>query len=489
MAPLAIAELSLCGLISRLKEALVVEHIKGIKSPDDEQAAVLSTETDVKKALFEQLQAAKTDGVASFEKKVGKEFLQEQLKSIDDTSKGGQAKKSKLQELLTGLEAASSREDPAHVRRAKQDVAKSEKAFEEIRKDYERWEKGKKMLNIDEIKVLKRSFEESKAKVEKARAIVEEQQLRRAEAAVAPVAEEKERGAAALAAEARSARARAVASKAPSRPMNPSVPSKAAAPAGYPPKAVVAPAALRQAQVAAQVRAEAEPSIPASAPAPRPRPAPRPKAEDAPVLSYACTCTAVAQHLGITEAQARELAESARDFAQHFDAETWEALQEKSLAIEKANQEKQREAERRKKEKALAKVTQVQSSAAAVGAGAGAANAKTAAKAVPQAVVGRSPDPIAAKAKPKVKAKSTAKELPRHDGLSSLAGANKFGSLESDDEEEGWAKVHPCDHAMNRLCRALDFQKKRFALQRPALRSCHMLIWGAVRLSPFLGLP
>ena len=30
----------------------------------------------------------------------------------------------------------------------------------------------------------------------------------------------------------------------------------------------------------------------------------------------------------LTQAQARELAESARDFAQHFDAETWEALQE-----------------------------------------------------------------------------------------------------------------------------------------------------------------
>ncbi|CAE7771268.1 MGAT4C, partial [Symbiodinium pilosum] len=69
MAPLAIAELSLCGLIARLKE---VEHVKGIKSPSDEQAAILSTETDVKKALFEQLQAVKTDGVASFEKKIAK---------------------------------------------------------------------------------------------------------------------------------------------------------------------------------------------------------------------------------------------------------------------------------------------------------------------------------------------------------------------------------------------------------------------------------
>ena len=33
----------------------------------------------------------------------------------------------------------------------------------------------------------------------------------------------------------------------------------------------------------------------------------------------------------LMQAQARELAESARDFAQHFDAETWEALQAPSL--------------------------------------------------------------------------------------------------------------------------------------------------------------
>ncbi|CAE7420042.1 MGAT4C [Symbiodinium natans] len=469
MAPLGIAELSLCGLISRLKEARrvqeacqtflgsksrssifdQVEHVKGIKSPDDEQAfgwwcrltaAILSTETDAKKALFEQLQAVRTDGVASFEKKVAKEFLQGQLKSIDDSTKGAEAKRSKLQDLLTGLEAAATRDDPAHVRRARQDVTKAEKAFEDIRKDYERWEKGKKMLTVDEIKVLKRSFEDSKAKVEKVRAVVEEQQLRRAEAAVAPVVDEKERGAAALAAEARASRARAVASKAPARPTNPSVSSKASPAGGYPPKAVaVAPAALRQAQVAAQVRteaAEAQQSL-APAPAPRPRPAPRPQAEDAPVLSYACTLTAVAQHLGVTEAQAKELAESAREFARHFDAETWEAIQERSLAIEKANQEKQREAERRKKEKALAKVTQVQSSAAAGGAGAVAA--KATAKAVPQAVVGR-PDSVP-NAKPKAKPKATAKVPPRQDGLKSLAGANKFGGLESDDEEEGWAKV------------------------------------------------
>mmetsp|Transcript_19753 Transcript_19753/g.37151 ORF Transcript_19753/g.37151 Transcript_19753/m.37151 type:complete len:432 (+) Transcript_19753:47-1342(+) len=429
MAPLAIAELSLCGLISRLKE---VEHIKGIKSPDDEQVAVLSTEGDVKRALFDQLQAAGA-GVNSYEKKVAKEFLQNQLKAIDDTSKGADAKRGKLQELLTSLEAASSKEDPAHVRRAKADVAKAEKAFEDVRKDYERWEKGKKMLTVDEIKVLKRSFEDSKTKVEKARAMVEEQQLRRAEAAVAPVTDEKERGAAALAAEARSARARA-AGKAAGRAPNPAVSNKAMPPGGYPAKAL-APSTLRQAQVAAQVRAEAQPA-PEAAP-PRPRPAPRPKQEDAPVLSYACTCTAVAQHLKISEAQARELAESAREFAQHFDSETWEAIQERSLAIEKANQEKQREAERKKKEKALAKVTQVQSSAAAVG---NSGVAKAAPKMVPQSVVGLETVSVP-KAKPKVKAKASPKEPARRDGLSSLVGANKFGGLESDEEEEGWSKV------------------------------------------------
>ena len=90
--------------------------------------------------------------------------------------------------------------------------------------------------------------------------------------------------------------------------------------------------------------------------------------EAAPVLSYAmvsgpsrmacreaCTCTAVAQHLGVSEAQARDLADSSSGFARHFEPQVWQALQERSLAIEKANKEKQREAERRKQEKALAK--------------------------------------------------------------------------------------------------------------------------------------
>ncbi|CAL1141508.1 unnamed protein product [Cladocopium goreaui] len=190
MSPLSISELSLCGLIARLKE---VEHIKGVKSPDDEQTAVLATEAEVKKALFEELQASAGSGLPSFEKTVAKEFLQVQIKSVDDSSKGAEAKRNKLQELLRGVEGAQAKEEPAHVRRARQDLVKAEKALEEATKNYERWEKGKKMFSVDEIKVLKRNYEEGKQKVDKARMLVDQQQQRRATAAVAPLSEEKER--------------------------------------------------------------------------------------------------------------------------------------------------------------------------------------------------------------------------------------------------------------------------------------------------------
>ena len=50
-----------------------MEHIKGIKSPDDEQTALLATEAEVKKALFEELQGAGS-GLPSFEMSVAKEW-------------------------------------------------------------------------------------------------------------------------------------------------------------------------------------------------------------------------------------------------------------------------------------------------------------------------------------------------------------------------------------------------------------------------------
>eukprot|EP00435_Cladocopium_sp_Y103_P025604 s2389_g6.t1 len=243
MSPLSISELSLAGLIARLKE---VEHIKGIKSPDDEQTAVLATETEVKKALFEELQGAGS-GLPSFEKTVAKEFLQVQIKSVDDTSKGAEAKRNKLQELLRGVEGAQAKEDPAHVRRARQDLVKAEKAFEEATKNYERWEKGKKMFSVDEIKALKRNYEEGKQKVDKARMLVDQQQQRRATAAVAPLSEEKERGAAAVATEARIAKAKA---KSVAKVPSPAVSKASPAVGGYPKQPP--PAALRQAQMAAQ---------------------------------------------------------------------------------------------------------------------------------------------------------------------------------------------------------------------------------------------
>mmetsp|Transcript_96845 Transcript_96845/g.172344 ORF Transcript_96845/g.172344 Transcript_96845/m.172344 type:complete len:445 (+) Transcript_96845:23-1357(+) len=438
-ADVAVSDLSLYGLLARLEE---VERLKGVKSPDNEQELLLQSEAAAKKAVAEELQAVATSGLTSFEKKPAKLFLESQLKAIDSNSKGAEQRTTKLKELLAGVEAAASKDEPAHVRKAKQDVAKAEKAFEEVSKNYERWEKGKKMLSVDEIKVLKRSYEDGQKKIEKARSLVEQQQCLRVRSAAAPLTEEKERGSAAMAVEARANRGRGSAGKGGGRGAAPAVSMRVAAAAGYPmpasapqPAAGPSAAALRQAQLAAQVRAEAEAE--ATTAAPRPRPQPRPKQpEDGPVLSYACTVKAVSEVLGIKEAAARELAESSKEFAQHFDAATWETVQERSIAIEKANREKQREAEKRKQAAALAKATEKES-AAVTGAGA-------VPKAAPKAAAPKAPPGAGASApapKPKPKAKTAAKKMPVSDGLQSLAGANRFGGFEDSDDDDGFTKV------------------------------------------------
>jgi len=440
MALPSVAELSLFGLLARLTE---VERLKEIKSLDDEQEAVLVSEAAAKKAVAEELQAA-SSGITSWEKKRAKEFLDAQVKAIEEGSKGAEARRSKLRELLAGIEAAPSKEDPAHVRRAKLDVAKAEKAFEEVSKSYERWKSGKKMLSVDEIKAVTRSYEEGKQKLEKARTLVEKQQSLKPQSAAAPVTEEKERGSAAVAIEARAGRGRGKATGrgAPA----PAVSMRAAAAAGYavapggysaPQPSAPSANAMRQAQMAAQVRQEAEEAAHA-APAPRPRPVPRAKQpEEGPVLSYACTCTAVAEHLGIKEAQARDMADSAKDFAQHFEPETWDLIRERSVAIEKANREKQREAEKRKQAAALAKVTEQESSTHAVGGPPAKAAPKPAPKTAAAKVAGGYSAP---KAKPKAKSNAGLKTLSRPEGIQSMAGANKFAGLD-DDSDDGFTVV------------------------------------------------
>ncbi|CAE8699122.1 unnamed protein product, partial [Polarella glacialis] len=324
--------------------------------------------------------AVASAGVTSAERKAAKQFLQGQLKAIEPDSKGAEIRTAKLKELMSGVEAATSREEPAHVKKAKQAVAAAEKAFETVSKNYESWEKGKKMLSVDDLKILKRSYDDGKKKVDNVRSFVDQQLALRSENAAAPLKVEAERGAAAMNVDAAT---RTKAGKGTSNKANPTVrvapavvtpnnnPRPSGGGGGYP-SAAAAPApnaaALRQAQLSAQVRLAAEADA-AEAASARPRPAiyrPTHKPEEpARVLSYACTCMAVAEQLGIKEAKAKEMAESSKEFAAHFDAATWENIQIRSLAIEKANREKAKENEKRKQLAALARVTEVQASAAA----------------------------------------------------------------------------------------------------------------------------
>eukprot|EP00930_Biecheleria_cincta_P029911 TRINITY_DN20751_c0_g1_i1.p1 TRINITY_DN20751_c0_g1~~TRINITY_DN20751_c0_g1_i1.p1 ORF type:complete len:454 (+),score=113.58 TRINITY_DN20751_c0_g1_i1:31-1362(+) len=436
----AVADLSLYGLFARLTE---VERLKSVKSLSEEQTSLLESETAAKKAVAEQIQAAVSAGITSREKKLAQEFLQGQLKSIEDGSKGAEARRGKLTELLAGIQTASSIDEPAHVSRAKKDVAKAEKAFEEVSKKYEKWEKGKQMLNVDEIKTLKRAYEEGTKKIEKAKALVEEQLTLRAESAAAPLKDEPERGSAAMAVDNRAGRGKG-GGKGGGRANAPAVSVRAGVSAGggYPQPATGGPsaAAIRQAQMAAQVRAEAQAVQSSPAPAPKPRPTPsRPKQEeDVAVLSYACTCTAVAEHLRITADQARDLAESAKEFARHFDAATWELVKERSIAIEKANLDKQREKEKKKQAAALAKATERETAAVA-----GLAAAKPAAKPAAKAPASRSmpgatgPTPAA---KPKAKSNAGPKRAAKPEGLDAYASGNRFGGFE-DSDDDFWTPV------------------------------------------------
>eukprot|EP00933_Yihiella_yeosuensis_P061011 TRINITY_DN63831_c0_g1_i1.p1 TRINITY_DN63831_c0_g1~~TRINITY_DN63831_c0_g1_i1.p1 ORF type:complete len:466 (-),score=152.30 TRINITY_DN63831_c0_g1_i1:78-1475(-) len=457
-AGLAVQELSLIGLIVRLVE---VDRLKAdVPHPDESQALLLESEAACKKAVVEQLEAAAASGVTSSEKKRAKEFLETWSKNVDPNAKGAEARLAKFKELLRGVEAASSKEEYAHVRKAKAAVDAAQKAHEAVSKDYEKWEKGKKMLSVDEVKTLKRSYEDGQKKIDKARSFIEEQMWRRAEAAAAPQKAEAERGAAAMVVDKRLGTGRG---KGGGKTSNPTVKTVqggmtvarggggyAAAPAAQPSSAQV-----RQAQIAAQVRAEADAEAAAAAAAPaRPRPQPKKQPEETVVLSYACTCQAVAEHLKIKEAKARDMAESAKEFAQHFDPETWSSIQERSVAIEKENREKQKEQERLKKERALAKITAVESSMAAnpraaadpkaAAKSAARAAARPAMNAVPGAVSGGA-GYATAKAKVAPKAKVAAKSMPRTtaaSGIEAYSGKNAFAGLGGDsDDDDGFTSV------------------------------------------------
>lgn len=434
----AVHELSLVGLIARVQLA---ERLKEVVRPSNEQQLVLDSEAAAKKAVAEQLQAiAAANGsgsMTSHEKGRAKEFLEEQLKAAIKAN-AVEAKIAKLKELLEAVQKASNAEEAPHVRKAKQALAAAEKDFEAIHKDYEKWEKGKKMMSVDELNVLKRTHTEKQNRAEAARLLLSQQLERKAEAAAPPPAAlGPARGAAATSLDPKGAKPKTVVASgsAPVRVVS----SASRATGGYPlAPAAPAPSAasLRQAQIATQVRAEAEEAEPQRA-VQRPRAAPKAE-EEGPVLSYACTCLAVAQHLGIKEAAARDLAQSSSEFKSHFDAETWRKLQESSLAIEKQQREAKKEAEKRKTAAALAKVTEAESAAAQP-------IPKTAAPGA-KAQMSRPPPPgasapaaKAAAAKPKAKPPPS---LRKSQGLDALAHGNRFGGFEDDDDDEdGWNKV------------------------------------------------
>mmetsp|Transcript_100274 Transcript_100274/g.259251 ORF Transcript_100274/g.259251 Transcript_100274/m.259251 type:complete len:427 (-) Transcript_100274:40-1320(-) len=417
-----VEELSLLGLLSRLDD---IKHIKTIVRPTEEEQAILDAEPAVKKRIAEELETVTKSGMTSKEKSSSTSFLQAQRAAIEPGSKGADARKAKFEELLSAVSSAASKEEPDHVKKAKAAVARAEKDFEPVNKEYEKWEKGKKMLSPDELNKLKRSHDDCKKRMQVAKDLLDEQLKRRAEAAAATPA------ALAKAPTAAAAASRSSAASRPSGPVgNPGV--RRTNPGGYPAQAV-APSALRQAQAVAQVRSDAaEAWAPPPAVVPQRRPQTKPREDrPAPVLSYSCTCAAVAEVLGIKVSAAEDLASSSSEFAEHLSYEQWERVQERSLAIEKERKEKQREAEKRKQANALAKRDAKEQKEMPIPAAMAPTTRGVVAKA-PPAGVPRAPKP---KAAPSAKG-----------GLSKLATGNNFaafGDGDSSDEDAGggWTTV------------------------------------------------
>lgn len=190
--------------------------------------------------------------------------------------------------------------------------------------------------------------------------------------------------------------------------------------------------------------ASAGPAAPAAPAAPaRPR-APRPREEDnGPILSYSCTCAAVAEVFRISEKKAAELADSSAEFSEHLTDEQWERVKERSVAIEKERKEQQRQKEKNKQAAALARISGSDGMVAAPPpqAAAAPAAAKAASRAPPGAVAAKAPP----QGVPKSKAKAAASVPGKAGGLKGLANGNRFGGLDGNDssgeEDDGWTSV------------------------------------------------
>jgi hypothetical protein len=418
MAQMAVPELSLWGLLERIQE---IERLKSdVAHPDEEQQSLIATEGAVKKAAAEQLATAASSGLSHKEKNIARTFLQAQLKAVSADAPSAAARKAKLNELLKGVEDAPPADDPVHVRKAREALRRIEKDFKEVHETYEKWEKGKaRFKSVDELTSMKRSHDDLQKALDQAQRYLEaELQSRTGTGAAPPTVSA-------------ASKPKPKAVQTPSAcPSSRSPPAKAPARSQQPrPPPPPSNEAARRAQMAAQFWepvVEEEPDRPV---APKPKRAPKPAepADPEPFLSYQCTVKAIAQVMGCSEKQAREVGASVSELREQFEVEAWKQVSELSVEIEKKQKEQEKEREKRRMEAALARKAD-EHGPSVVAAPVPAAARQAAAKAPPKQ------QPPKAKAKPKT-------APPKSSSIAGLAHQNRFGNLDDDDDEGGWWTV------------------------------------------------
>lgn len=352
-----IEDLSVHGLVQRVEEC---ERIKAQGwSPDEDQTAVLETEAPCKKAIAERLDNLE-GGLTSYEKSAAKSFLDKAIAAVKegDSSAACQKRKAKLEELLAAAQNASSADEPSHVKKAKDAAKRAEKEYEDAHKIYEKWEKGKQMYkSVDELNAMKKRHADAEKGREITKEFIAQQLCLKKGTGAGP----------AWSGPSVVSKVAAPKPKTTTVRINPGV---RPAPGGYPAAKASAPpgpsnAQLRSAQLVSELRREAEEAEAArfqaqEAPAPPPRPRNPPKQKEEPlvVLSYKCTVKAVAEHLKISENEARGLAASSAEFKSNLDSEAWQWVQERSLKIEAAEKQKERDKEKQKSANALARAAE-----------------------------------------------------------------------------------------------------------------------------------
>lgn len=423
-------ELSLLGLFDRIAE---IDRIKtAVNFPTEKQEALLSSETAAKRAVAELLQEVAEDGMHGDERQQAKAFLKKQTKDLDPDARGYIARKSKIQELLAGVIAAPTVDEPAHVLKARQAIKHLEKAYKEAHETHEKWEKGRITFpSVSELTAMKKRHDDAKKALDAANAHLKEQLLLREGDGGLPAAV---------------VAATKAAAKAKPKPGAPPPPTVRSAPATAKVAAAGYPSAARPKAPSNPVTRQAAPmAVPPDPPQPPVvHRAPRPRAEEPPVLSYACTLRALKELCGVSADQARELSSTANGFQDHLEEDAWEAVVRRALDLEKEQKEKEKQKERIRKEKALERVTKAVLGEASPKAVPGKATAGARPVAAQNS---RSPNPPngqqnktpVPKTKPKVSGKA-------------LVGNNKFASFANDDDDDsdensdsddggGWAEV------------------------------------------------